>query len=55
VTSVTAVFIINFIYILFWTWILNLMCRAGASSIAWLVLLFPIILFFSLVALMFVQ
>ena len=55
VTSVTAIFIIKFIYILFWTWILNLMCRAGASSIAWLILLLPIVLFFSMVGLMFVQ
>lgn len=55
VTSVTAIFVINIVYILFWTWILNLMCRAGASSIAWLILLLPVILFFVLVAMMFVH
>ena len=55
VTSVTAIFVIKIVYILFWTWILNLMCRAGASSIACLILLLPIILFFTLVAMMFVH
>tara|TARA_B100000902_G_C27020349_1_gene769243 strand:+ start:396 stop:713 length:318 start_codon:yes stop_codon:yes gene_type:complete len=33
-------------YILFWTWILDLMCKAGYGEIAWFVLLLPIILFF---------
>ena len=33
-------------YILFWTWILDLMCKAGSSEIAWFVLLLPVILFF---------
>jgi hypothetical protein len=33
-------------YILFWTWILDLMCKAGYSEIAWFVILLPIILFF---------
>ena len=33
-------------YILFWTWILDLMCKAGYSEIAWFVLLLPVILFF---------
>ena len=33
-------------YILFWTWILDLICKAGYSEIAWFVVLLPIILFF---------
>jgi hypothetical protein len=33
-------------YILFWTWIIDLMCKAGYSEIAWFVLLLPVILFF---------
>ena len=33
-------------YILFWTWILDLMCKAGYSEIAWFVILLPVILFF---------
>ena len=38
--------IVNAIYILFWTWVLDLICKAGYSEIAWFVLLLPIILFF---------
>lgn len=38
--------VVNAIYILFWTWILDLICKAGYSEIAWFVLLLPIILFF---------
>ncbi len=53
VTNVTAIFIVKFIYILFWTWILNLICNSGWTSIAWLLLLLPIIMFFLLVALLF--
>jgi hypothetical protein len=53
VTNVTAIFIVKFIYILFWTWILNLICNSGWTSIAWLLLLLPVIMFFLLVALLF--
>ena len=35
VTSTTMIFLIKVIYILFWTWILKLMCNAGAAGIAW--------------------
>ena len=38
--------VVNAIYILFWTWILDLMCKAGYKEIAWFGLLLPIILFF---------
>ncbi len=54
VTNVTAIFIVKFIYILFWTWILNLICNSGWTSIAWLLLLLPVIMFFLLVALLFI-
>ena len=55
VTNVTAIFLIKFVYILFWTWILNLICSSGFTSIAWLLLLLPIILSFLLVALLFIS
>lgn len=55
VTNVTAIFIVKFVYILFWTWILNLICKSGSPSIAWLLLLLPIIMFFLLVALLFIS
>lgn len=52
VSSVSIIFIIKILYVLFWTWILNLMCGAGYKNIAWFLVLFPFILFFILIALM---
>lgn len=40
------VFLINGIYILFWTFILDLMCKAGYSELSWIIILIPILLFF---------
>jgi hypothetical protein len=54
VSSTAMIFILKAIYILFWTWVLNLICRAGAPGIAWIVLLLPFILMFVLISLMFV-
>ena len=42
------VFIIEIIYVLFWTWILNLMCKDGHREIAWFLVLLPFVLFFIL-------
>lgn len=49
VSSVYLIFILKLIFILFWTWILNLICGAGAPIVSWLIVLFPIILFFVLI------
>ena len=52
VPSVTLIFIIKFLYVAFWTWILNLICKSGNSTISWLLVLFPFILFFILILMM---
>jgi len=44
VPNTTVIFIVKFIYILFWTWILNLICKDGHREIAWFLLLVPFIL-----------
>jgi hypothetical protein len=44
------IFIIKVVYILFWTWILNLICSAGAPGVAWFLVLLPLIVFFILIA-----
>lgn len=49
VSSTLLVFLIKLVYVLFWTWILNLICRAGAPSFSWFLVLFPFILFFAIV------
>lgn len=46
VPNTTMVLIMKLIYILFWTWILNLMCKDGHSEIAWFLVLIPFILMF---------
>ena len=52
VPSTTLIFIIKLIYILFWTWILNLICKDGHSGISWLLVLFPLILFFVIISIL---
>jgi hypothetical protein len=46
VPSCVTIFIVKIIYILFWTWILNLICKDGHSGIAWFLVLLPFILLF---------
>ena len=46
VPNTAIVFIVKLIYILFWTYILNLICRDGHIGISWLLVLLPWILLF---------
>ena len=55
VPSTTLIFIIKLIYILFWTWILNLICKDGHTGISWLLVLFPFILFFILIGMIMIN
>jgi hypothetical protein len=41
VPNTAMVFIIKFIYILFWTYVLNLICRDGHVELSWLLVLLP--------------
>jgi hypothetical protein len=50
VYSTALIFIIKILYVLFWTWVLNLICRAGAPSVSWFFVLLPFVLFFILLA-----
>lgn len=45
-------FVLHGIYILFWTFILDLLCKAGYSKLSWIILLIPILLFFLVLGLM---
>ena len=46
VPNLFLIFAIKLVYVLFWTWILNLICKAGLPGISWALLLFPFILMF---------
>ena len=54
VYSTSIIFIFKIMYILLWTWILNLICNAGYKNISWLLVLFPFVLMFVLIGLMFI-
>ncbi len=45
------VFIGKVVYILFWTWLLDLMCKGGYTNVAWFILFLPFIFLFVLIAL----
>ena len=45
------VFIGKVVYILFWTWLLDLMCKGGYTNVAWFILFLPFIFLFILIAL----
>lgn len=55
VPSTLLVFISKVIYILFWTWILNLICKDGYTNISWFLVLFPIIFLFILLGLLLIS
>jgi hypothetical protein len=42
------------LYIILWTWLLNLICKVN-TGISWLIVLFPFILFFILLGLVLMQ
>jgi hypothetical protein len=54
VSNVGTIFVIKIMYVLVWTWILNLICYAGAPGLSWLLVLLPFLLFFILLAQMFI-
>lgn len=41
VPNTAIVLIVKLIYILFWTWILNLICKDGHTGISWILVLLP--------------
>jgi len=52
VPNTFVIFVVKFIYIVFWTYILNLICRDGHVGISWLLVLLPWILLFVIIGLL---
>ena len=52
VPSTILVFIFKFIYVLFWTYILNLICKDGHKEISWFLVLLPFLLLFVILGMM---
>ena len=55
VPNTALIFIIKLIYVLFWTWVLNLICKDGHSGISWMLLLLPFILLFVMMGILMVN
>lgn len=51
VSSITAIFAMKIIYVVVWTWILNLICSRGYETVSWILVLLPILIMFILIAL----
>jgi hypothetical protein len=45
VTNTTLLFVVKLIYVLFWTYVLNLICKDGHSELSWILLFFPFFVF----------
>jgi hypothetical protein len=45
-SNIQIIFLIKILYILFWTWILNLICRAGAPLLSWILVIMPLVIFY---------
>ena len=52
VPNTAVVFIVKLIYVLFWTYILNLICKDGHTSLSWLLVLLPWILLFVMIGIL---
>lgn len=52
VSSVFMIFVLKLLYIIFWTWVLNILCRGGAPGLAWFFVLLPYVLMFILIGML---
>ena len=53
--SIYVIFIIMLVVVLFWTWILNLICKDGHTGVSWLLVLLPFILLFVLIGMLMIN
>ena len=54
VPNTFVIFVFQALYILFWTFILNSLCKAGYKEVSWILVLLPIILLFVILGLILV-
>ena len=43
--DVVHIVIIKVLYIVFWTWVLNIICKTGAEMLAWFLVVIPVVLY----------
>jgi len=49
VNNTAGIFVLKTLFILFFTWVLNVFCKAGYTNFAWFMILIPYILFFIMI------
>ena len=52
-SSVVSLFMLKIVYVLFWTWLLNVLCKSGYETVSWILVLLPFVLLFILIAILF--
>lgn len=53
--NLTLIFVAKILYVIFWTFILNLICKSGFTGISWFLVLFPFIFMFVIIGIMIIQ
>lgn len=55
VPNTAIVFIVKVVYVLFWTYVLNLICRDGHVGLSWLLILLPWLLLFVMMGILMIN
>ena len=55
VPNTAIIFIFKLIYVLFWTYVLNLICKDGHKGLSWLLLLLPFVFLFVIIGIIMVN
>ena len=55
VSSVFVIFMIKLMYVLLWTWILSLICKAGVPGLSWFLMLLPFLMMFVVIGMIFIM
>ncbi len=51
--SITSIFLMKVVYVAVWTFILQLICSRGYPMVSWFLVLFPVLIMFILIAMVF--
>ncbi len=51
-SNISRIFLYKIIYILFWTWALDTLCRAGYKKLSWFLVIYPVLLMFLLISML---
>ena len=51
VSSTVLIFLMKLLYVAFWTWVLNLICKAGVPVVSWILVLMPLLAMFLIIGL----